>query len=639
MKSRNHSITLGAIVAFMLILASAIRGADTPPAQAQTPTPDTAAPPAAAQPAEFVATPAPAATVAPADVSAATSAPTAAAAPAKEAEVTQAPPAAAPAPAPDASTSGLRRLDHASEAPAGGGQSQLQNTIRDSVGKHLRAHHASRSEGELVDFWRDVVVDKGEKVCQAVAIIGDTRVDGEVTEQAVSIWGSTVVNGTIGNEAVSVFGSTTVNGSVGEQAVAVGGNLVVNGHVGGEAVCVGGDVTLGPDAEVGGDVVVVGGVLKQDPAAIVHGEVHSVRVPVIRPIFAWITSALLHARLLSFEPAAAWAWMIAAVVLGFYVLLALVFPGGIAKCAGTLEQKPGHVILTALLTMLAMPLVFLLLAITGVGVLVIPFLAVGLFAAKLFGRAAMMAWIGRRFTGLLGGGLWSHAAVAVACGGVIVALLYTVPILAFLVAMLIGFLGLGTVIYALILSMRRNGAGPAPAAPAVAPSGTPPQPAPAVALAAGGSAGIAVGAIPPASPAATVPPLISAAMMPRAGFWIRMAALLIDVILCAIVFKLVPFVHFTWGAFLLILATYGAVMWKHRGTTVGGSICHLKVVRLDDRPLDWTCSIVRALSCFLSLVVAGFGFLWIAFDEEKQSWHDKIAGTTVVTVPKGVALI
>jgi uncharacterized RDD family membrane protein YckC len=32
----------------------------------------------------------------------------------------------------------------------------------------------------------------------------------------------------------------------------------------------------------------------------------------------------------------------------------------------------------------------------------------------------------------------------------------------------------------------------------------------------------------------------------------------------------------------------------------------------------------------LSLVVAGLGFIWIAFDGAKQAWHDKIAGTVVV---------
>jgi uncharacterized RDD family membrane protein YckC len=37
--------------------------------------------------------------------------------------------------------------------------------------------------------------------------------------------------------------------------------------------------------------------------------------------------------------------------------------------------------------------------------------------------------------------------------------------------------------------------------------------------------------------------------------------------------------------------------------------------------------------------VAGIGFLWIAFDPGKQAWHDKIAGTAVVRVPKSAAVL
>ena len=91
--------------------------------------------------------------------------------------------------------------------------------------------------------------------------------------------------------------------------------------------------------------------------------------------------------------------------------------------------------------------------------------------------------------------------------------------------------------------------------------------------------------------------------------------------------------------FLPVLAAYGAVMWKLKGTTVGGILCRLKVVRADGRAIDWPTSAVRALSCFLSLVVAGLGFLWIAFDKDRQGWHDKIAGTLVVRVPQGVSLV
>jgi uncharacterized RDD family membrane protein YckC len=39
------------------------------------------------------------------------------------------------------------------------------------------------------------------------------------------------------------------------------------------------------------------------------------------------------------------------------------------------------------------------------------------------------------------------------------------------------------------------------------------------------------------------------------------------------------------------------------------------------------------------LAAAGLGFIWIAFDDGKQAWHDKIAGTVVVRVTKGVSLV
>jgi uncharacterized RDD family membrane protein YckC len=48
---------------------------------------------------------------------------------------------------------------------------------------------------------------------------------------------------------------------------------------------------------------------------------------------------------------------------------------------------------------------------------------------------------------------------------------------------------------------------------------------------------------------------------------------------------------------------------------------------------------VRALSCFLSLAPVGLGFFWMLFDPNRQTWHDKIAGTIVVRVPKNQPLV
>jgi uncharacterized RDD family membrane protein YckC len=135
-----------------------------------------------------------------------------------------------------------------------------------------------------------------------------------------------------------------------------------------------------------------------------------------------------------------------------------------------------------------------------------------------------------------------------------------------------------------------------------------------------------------------VAPQITAAM-PRAGFWVRMGALFLDVLLVGFATSLLHTFgdrHFLGDFHIVVLAIYGAVMWKLRGTTVGGIVFDLHVVRVDGRPLDWETAIVRALGCFLSLAVVFLGFIWIAFDDNRQAWHDKIAGTVVVRAKRGV---
>ena len=68
-------------------------------------------------------------------------------------------------------------------------------------------------------------------------------------------------------------------------------------------------------------------------------------------------------------------------------------------------------------------------------------------------------------------------------------------------------------------------------------------------------------------------------------------------------------------------------------------VCNLKVVRLDGRPMDVGVALVRALGSIFSFLALGIGFFWAGWSSERQSWHDKIAGTTIVKVPKGIPLI
>jgi uncharacterized RDD family membrane protein YckC len=262
----------------------------------------------------------------------------------------------------------------------------------------------------------------------------------------------------------------------------------------------------------------------------------------------------------------------------------------------------------------------------GIGVVLIPLFSLGLFFAGLFGKVVMLAWLGRRITKLLGNGGTVPPVLCVLVGGVVVLLLYTVPILGFVVYKLLGVLGLGVVLYTPSARIHASRAASAAASAALG-SSVPPPP----------------NLDPVVPPVLALPPVISAATLPRAGFWRRLAAVVLDLIMMGIVFGMLEgilgWLFRAGGSFPFWFAVYNVAMWATKGTTIGGIILGLKVVRVDDRPLDWSVAIVRGLSAFLSLVVAGLGFIWVAFDDDRQSWHDKIAGTTIVKVPKGTALL
>jgi uncharacterized RDD family membrane protein YckC len=465
---------------------------------------------------------------------------------------------------------------------------------------------------------------------------------------------SNLPRGQSADSVVSIFGSSTSEGQAGN-VVSVLGNTYVDGKVDDNAVAVLGNVELGPHAEIEGNVVAVGGTVQRDPAAIVHGNVQNIfgNFGDVGWLRTWIHHCLFYGRPLSLAPGLGWAWGLAFACLALYAALALLFREGLTRCVQTFETQPGQSVLAALIAMLLTPVLVVLLFVTVIGIAAVPFVVFGLFCAGLFGKAVMLAWLGRRVTGgRQDTGAMSHPAVAVLIGGVLVLAVYLVPVLGFLVYKLLSLLGLGAVVYTVILAVRahqaakgpRSSTGQAPMAGAPPWSPTPPSSAAAPAgpaMASGPT--LASGPVPPAdqpSASGTAPPSGAAyppitAALPRAGFWVRMGALLLDALLVGILMGVLHVYHLQ----LPVLAVYGAIMWKTRGSTIGGIVFDLRVVRLDGREVDWETAIVRALSCFLSLAVVGLGFFWIAFDEQKQAWHDKIAGTVVVRVAKGTPLV
>jgi uncharacterized RDD family membrane protein YckC len=508
--------------------------------------------------------------------------------------------------------------------------------------------------GEIVRFGTDILLPGDQSASKVVALFGNIIADGPIAD-----------------EAVAVMGDLTVNGRA-RKAVAVLGNVSINGPIHGQVVAVMGNVQLGPKAVVHGEIVCVGGRVDRAPGAVVHGPVQQIGpFPVVGDglpgLRAWLQNCLLLLRPLAFDSRVAWAWGIAFVFLGLYLLIALLFNRQVIACAETLEQRPGLTVVTAILTALLAPVLTVLLAFIGVGFVLAPVLML----LGLFGKAAFLAWMGRRITEPLG---WKHSIGPVFIGGIILLLLYTIPFAGFIVMKITSALGLGMVIYAVLVSVRRErvkvepivpGAPGTPSVPPTTPpSGglsaspgfgssasfvAPPVPTVSAPVETASEAPTAAAPPPPVPPSPVVPPAPSYApptpptlpaplqysTLPRAGFWIRLAASLIDVVLVAVVLNMINVEDY----FPPLFAAYCIVLWTLRGTTIGGIICSLKVVRVDERKIDWSIALVRGLGGFLSLAVLGLGFVWVVFDKDRQSWHDKIAGTTIVHVPRGVTLV
>jgi uncharacterized RDD family membrane protein YckC len=471
----------------------------------------------------------------------------------------------------------------------------------------------------------------GRKHDTVVLNIGDDSKlpAGESAAGVISIFGSSEAAGDVYEAVVAIGGNARATGSVGEAVVALLGNTYVDGKVGEEVIAVMGDVELGPNARVSGDVVSIGGRIIRDPGSTISGTQQQIafgkHFGTAEGLRAWFKECLLYGRPLAFDADVRWAWWLAFGFLGLYVVIALLFDSSVQRCVETLEARPAQTVLAAILSVLLSPVMIVLLAITIIGIALIPFFGLALFCAAVFGKAVMLGALGRRVTRFTGIAPLSHVAFAVFIGGLIVMLLYTVPVLGYIAYNVLSFIGLGAVAYTLILAVRpANAAVPAPAAATTAPledGGVPPVP-------------------PTSPPSPQAPPAnpsnLEFTTLPRAGFWVRMGALFIDALLIAV---LIEWMEPNGHLMLVALAGYGALMWKLKGTTVGGIIFNLRVVRTDARDIEWETAIVRALSCFLSLVPAGLGFFWMAFDSNRQTWHDKIAGTIVVRVPKNLTFV
>jgi uncharacterized RDD family membrane protein YckC len=127
-----------------------------------------------------------------------------------------------------------------------------------------------------------------------------------------------------------------------------------------------------------------------------------------------------------------------------------------------------------------------------------------------------------------------------------------------------------------------------------------------------------------------------------AGFWIRVLAYVIDAAILALVGGVLSELSLhpreidaaSSGPSALLSLVYFGLLWSRVGSgqTLGMRFVGLRVVGSDGRLIGFGTAVLRWLGLVLSFVALFIGVIWVAFDQEKQGWHDKIAHTYVVYV-------
>jgi uncharacterized RDD family membrane protein YckC len=477
-------------------------------------------------------------------------------------------------------------------------------------------------DNPAVRVLQNYTLHAGDTARQVVVVGGDARIEGRVTEDVVVVLGKADIASTavIEGSFVVVAGTATVaeGAKVEHDVVTIGG----------------GDFP--PTFQPGGQHVVIGTAGMGDS---------------LRSLVPWLTYGLLLGR--PIVPSLGWVWIVAAVFFFLNLVLNLLFDRPVASSTATLRVTPFSAFFAGLLVLLLVGPVCVLLAVSVIGIVVIPFLLCALLAAGILGRVGFARWIGGSVLHQEDPADRAQSMRSFLIGSALMCIAYMIPFIGVLVWVLAGVFGLGSATLAFYTSYRRENPKPPKPAPVAPPPIAAPPAAP---LDAFGSSSLEAGAAEPAphatssavdlapQEAAPLPPAAgsygtTALAFPRAAFGERLGAFVLDAIAIAIIAQLLSPDHDGDPGsrlFVLLGLIYHVGFWTWRATTPAGMILNLRVVRADGRKLDFPESLVRGLTGIFSLVVAGLGFLWMLWDPERQTWHDRVAGTYVVKVPRSL---
>jgi hypothetical protein len=240
--------------------------------------------------------------------------------------------------------------------------------------------------------------------------------------------------------------------------VCTGCSVTVRGHASGDAMAVGGSVTVEPGGRIDGDAVAVGGSVDVKPGASVRGERSAIGGPVGK-----VLAGAIKLSPSSMKPGRhhdqpgdrdvlgrLW-WLIPFFVLGF--LLMLFAPNRLLSLREALSARPWAATAAGVGSWFGIVALCVLLAVTLIGIPLIPLALVGFCGLGLFGLTSLAWWTGAKLSFVPG---TDRPLVAFSLGTLVLVLVAAIPFFGPVTLMLATTVSGGAALLLLISDLRRR---------------------------------------------------------------------------------------------------------------------------------------------------------------------------------------
>lgn len=246
-----------------------------------------------------------------------------------------------------------------------------------------------------------MIIESGDTVKEDIKFSGGNAIIDGVLDGDFSVTGGNVeLNGLIDGDVALLGGSMDVNGKIKGDAAILGGDVVNKGTIDGDVMVAGGNIKLDSGSVVTGDIAVIGGSLAKDTNATVQGEIKSVNIKILNKTLPKFKGLL---KLPEVMPSAithsASAMVLIIILAGFFViamLVALLFPRSVESITQKTQINVWIPIAIGFgMQILIVPLIVLL-AVSLIGIPIIPLFILGLFVCLLLGLTSVFYLVGSR---------------------------------------------------------------------------------------------------------------------------------------------------------------------------------------------------------------------------------------------------